>query len=113
MPIAIVARLQLTGKVVFTDLQLCESLRKKFGRRACCSAVLATQRRIFQQSCCVKKSRQRIAGNLNNATVRRVSGLWHHDWDSFVEVMMEWWVIAVELGVPVIIGLAIYLTLRK
>ena len=60
-----------------------------------------------------KKSRQRIAGNLNNATVRRVSGLWHHDWDSFVEVMMEWWVIAVELGVPVIIGLAIYLTLRK
>ncbi len=29
------------------------------------------------------------------------------------EVMMEWWVLAVELGVPAIIGLAIYLTLRK
>jgi len=26
---------------------------------------------------------------------------------------MEWWVIAVELGVPAIIGLALYLTLRK
>jgi hypothetical protein len=31
----------------------------------------------------------------------------------FAEVMMEWWAFAVELGVPVIIGLAIYLTLRK
>ena len=31
----------------------------------------------------------------------------------FEEVGMEWWVIAVELGVPVIIGLALYLTLRK
>jgi len=31
----------------------------------------------------------------------------------FAEVAMEWWVIAVELGVPAIIGLALYLTLRK
>jgi len=33
--------------------------------------------------------------------------------DFFAEVAMEWWVIAVELGVPAIIGLALYLTLRK
>jgi len=26
---------------------------------------------------------------------------------------MEWWVLGVELGVPVIIGIALYLALRK
>jgi len=41
------------------------------------------------------------------------SSLWHHPDTFFAGVMMEWWVIAVELGVPAIIGLAIYLTLRK
>jgi hypothetical protein len=39
--------------------------------------------------------------------------LWHHPRIFFAEVAMEWWVIAVELGVPAIIGLALYLTLRK
>jgi hypothetical protein len=29
------------------------------------------------------------------------------------EVMMEWWILGIELGVPVIIGVAIYLTLRR
>jgi hypothetical protein len=39
--------------------------------------------------------------------------LWHHASIFFAEVAMEWWVIAVELGVPIVIGLALYLTLRK
>lgn len=38
---------------------------------------------------------------------------WHHGHNVRAEVMMEWWVLAVELGVPAIKGLAIYLTLRK
>lgn len=29
------------------------------------------------------------------------------------EASMGWWVVGVELGVPLIIGLAIYLALRK
>jgi hypothetical protein len=31
----------------------------------------------------------------------------------FAGVAMEWWVLAVELGVPAIMGIALYLTLRK
>jgi hypothetical protein len=31
----------------------------------------------------------------------------------FIGVAMEWWVLAVDLGVPVIMGIALYLTLRK
>jgi hypothetical protein len=31
----------------------------------------------------------------------------------FTRVAMEWWVLAVELGVPAIMGIALYLTLRK
>jgi hypothetical protein len=31
----------------------------------------------------------------------------------FTGVTMGWWVLAVELGVPVIMGIALYLTLRK
>ncbi len=38
---------------------------------------------------------------------------WRYLHNVYAEVMMEWWVFAVELGVPAIIGLAIYLTLRK
>jgi hypothetical protein len=49
----------------------------------------------------------------SDATGKLISGLWHHVRHIFVEVMMEWWAFGVELGVPVIIGLAIYLTLRK
>jgi hypothetical protein len=33
--------------------------------------------------------------------------------ENSAEVIMEWWVLGIELGVPVIIGAAIYLTLRK
>jgi hypothetical protein len=38
---------------------------------------------------------------------------WHHGRKISVEVAMEWWVLGVELGVPVIIGIALYLALRK
>ena len=61
---------------------------------------------------CEKSSRP-IDCDLDDGTEKRISGLWHHVRHIFAEVVMEWWVFAVELGVPVIIGLAIYLTLRK
>jgi hypothetical protein len=48
-----------------------------------------------------------------SSSEKMMSIQWHYLHNVCAEVMMEWWVLAVELGVPVIIGLAIYLTLRK
>jgi hypothetical protein len=44
---------------------------------------------------------------------QRSQALWHHGRKIFAEVAMEWWLVGVELGVPAIIGIALYLALRK
>lgn len=60
-----------------------------------------------------EQSRHQICFDCTDSAKKKLSRLWHHAIEIFVEAIMEWWVFVVELGVPAIIGLAIYLTLRK